>query len=41
MKNHIKVNEKILKKNKKWSHLKQKQKENISNCGFKTKFNNL
>ncbi|MDR4987052.1 MULTISPECIES: transposase [Bacillus cereus group] len=31
MKNHIKVNGKILQTNKKWSHLKQKQKEHISN----------
>ncbi|MBK5345659.1 transposase [Bacillus sp. TH22] len=31
MKNHIKVNEKFLQTNKKWSHLKQKQKEHISN----------
>ncbi|MBE5109037.1 transposase [Bacillus thuringiensis] len=31
MKNHIKVNGKILQTNKKWLHLKQKQKEYISN----------
>ncbi|WP_144489358.1 transposase [Bacillus thuringiensis] len=31
MKNHIKVNGKILQTNKKWSHLKQKQRECISN----------
>lgn len=31
MKNHIKVNGKILQTNKKWSHLRQKQKERISN----------
>ncbi|WP_439876720.1 hypothetical protein ACSLGG_29690 (plasmid) [Bacillus mycoides] len=31
MKNHIKVNGKLLQTNKKWSHLRQKQKDNISN----------
>ncbi|MBT2580037.1 hypothetical protein J7E43_22100, partial [Bacillus sp. ISL-8] len=30
MKNHIKVNGKLLQTNKKWSHLRQKQKEYIS-----------
>lgn len=30
MKNHMKVNGKILQTNKKWSHLRQKQKERIS-----------
>ncbi|TKI81456.1 transposase, partial [Bacillus mycoides] len=30
MKNHIKVNGKILQTNKKWPHLKQKQREHIS-----------
>lgn len=31
MKNHIKVNGKILQTNKKWSHLKQRQRQHISN----------
>lgn len=31
MKNHVKVNGKLLQTNKKWSHLKQKQKEWIAN----------
>lgn len=31
MKNHIKIDGKLLQTNKKWSHLRQKQKECISN----------
>ncbi|MFA2811464.1 transposase [Bacillus mycoides] len=31
MKNHIKVNGKLLQTNKKWSHLRKKQKDHISN----------
>ncbi|MEH7459811.1 transposase [Bacillus sp. JJ1127] len=31
MKNHIKANGRLLQSNKKWSHLKQKQREDISN----------
>ncbi|PGE89937.1 transposase [Bacillus pseudomycoides] len=31
MKNHIRVNEQIRQTNKKWSHLRQQQKERISN----------
>lgn len=31
MKNHIKLNGKLLQTNKKWSHLRQKQKDYISN----------
>ncbi|HDR7588799.1 transposase [Bacillus mycoides] len=31
MKNHIKVNGKILQTNKKWSNLKQRQRQHISN----------
>ncbi|CUB57915.1 hypothetical protein BN2127_JRS10_04316 [Bacillus subtilis] len=30
MKNHVKVNDKLLQTNKKWSHLRQKQKERIA-----------
>lgn len=37
MKNHIKVNGKLLQTNKKWSHLKLKQKEFIYNC-FKEEY---